>query len=343
MPERNLEMKHEKKTGNIIPFPNVQDRLVEKGMSAMKAKQYKDALSFFSEAMNYGVKDPSELYLGMAICHLELGQLEDAKNTCERMLKEGIGDYFTVLQVYMTILIQLKQFSTVKKTIEAVLEENKLPAEKAEQFYRLLEFSRRMIHEEENDIWYDEEMRENSVQADKILTNKSEQLAFIHSLKDRNLSNYIGLLRTILQDPDGQPVIKTMILQLLADHEYSKEIQVVKFGESTSINPTEAIKPDAMPILGKVLNVLDDTLGNENPTLFHAVEELWRRHIYVIYPFEPKAYSDQLWAAALHKVGYEMYGIEISLKELHMLYDFQSDGFADACAFIKEIEGISYL
>ncbi|ALC81875.1 MULTISPECIES: tetratricopeptide repeat protein [Bacillus] len=336
-------MKNEKKTSNIIPFPNVQDRLVEKGMSAMKAKQYRDALGFFSEAMEYRVEDKSEMYLGMAICYLELGELEDAKKICERMLKEGIGDYFTVLQVYMTILIQLKQFSIVKKTIEAVLEENKMPAENAEQFYKLLEFSRRMINEEENDLLFDEEMIHESVQADKILTNESEQLAFIHSLKDRNLSQHIGLLRTILQNPDAHPVIKTMILQLLADHEYAKEMQVAKFGESISINPSEETKPDAMPILGKVLNLLDDTLGNENPTLFHAVEELWRRHIYVIYPFEPKQYSEQLWAAALHKVGYEMYGIEIGLEELHMLYDFQSDGFTEACAFIKEIEEISYL
>lgn len=52
--------------------------------------------------------------------------------------------YFTVLQVYMTILIQLKKYEEVKSTIEAVLEENQLPAESAEQFYKLLDFSRKM-------------------------------------------------------------------------------------------------------------------------------------------------------------------------------------------------------
>ena len=49
----------------------------------------------------------------------------------------------------------------------------------------------------------------------------------------------------------------------------------------------------------QVLSVLDDTLGNENPTLYQAVEELWRRHIYVLYPFQPKYSNRELWAAAL--------------------------------------------
>ncbi|MCG0041127.1 tetratricopeptide repeat protein, partial [Escherichia coli] len=80
----------------------------------------------FSEAMTSDDTE-SDLHLGMAICFLELGELEEAASVCEKMLKEGYGHYFTVLQVYMTILIQLKKYEEVKSTIEAVLEENQLP------------------------------------------------------------------------------------------------------------------------------------------------------------------------------------------------------------------------
>ena len=34
------------------------------------------------------------------------------------MLKEGHGHYFTVLQVYMTILIQLRQYEKLKKRLK---------------------------------------------------------------------------------------------------------------------------------------------------------------------------------------------------------------------------------
>ncbi|SPU02528.1 hydrolase [Bacillus subtilis] len=68
---------------------------------------------------------------------------------------------------------------------------------------------------------------------------------------------------------------------LLAEHEYSKPVHISKFGESLTIEPSEIVPPDAAPILHRVLRVLDETLGNENPTLYAAVEELWRRHLYV--------------------------------------------------------------
>ncbi len=139
----------------------------------------------------------------MAICFLELGELEEAESVCEKMLKEGYGHYFTVLQVYMTILIQLKKYEEVKSTIEAVLEENQLPAESAEQFYKLLDFSRKMTDpDREDEAWAEE--YEDTIDTEKVLASPEEQMNLIHSLKDRNVAKYTGLLKTILQDP--QPI-----------------------------------------------------------------------------------------------------------------------------------------
>ena len=109
------------------------------------------------------------------------------------MLNEGYY-YFTVLQVYMTILIQLKQYEEVKSTIEAVLEENQLPAESAEQFYRLLEFSRKMTDPDQQDEAWEEEY-EDILDAEKVLNSPAEQMNLIHSLKDRNIAKYTGLLK----------------------------------------------------------------------------------------------------------------------------------------------------
>ncbi|KKB72550.1 MULTISPECIES: DNA damage checkpoint antagonist DdcA [Bacillus] len=335
-------MKRDKKNSKIIPFPNVKERLVHKGMSALKEKNYHEALRLFSEARNYD-EEESDIYLGMAICFLEIGELEEARGICEKMLKEGQGHYFTVLQVYMTILIQLRQYDKVKETIEAVLEENKLPPESAEQFYKLLEFSRKMTEEPEAEDIIEDPSDAEGYDREKVLNDTGEQVKLIHALKDRNLSKYAGLLKTILQHPNGHPVVKTMILQLLAESDYEKPTLVTKFGESMTINPKETVKPDDMPILKHVLNVLDDTLGNENPSLYQAVEELWRRHLYVLYPFQPKYSNRELWAAALHKVGYEMHGIDIDKSELHILYDFNDGQLEEACAMIKDIEEISYL
>ncbi|OYN65563.1 DNA damage checkpoint antagonist DdcA [Bacillus safensis] len=335
-------MKHDKKKDNVILFPGLKERLIEKGMAALKDKQYQEALHLFSEAKSYDDDEESDIHLGMAICFLELGELQDAKRVCEKMLHEGYGHYFTVLQVYMTILIQLKEYEEVKQTIEAVLEENHLPAESAEHFYKLLEFSRKMIDSPE-EILDDDEDAGSEVNIDDMLKRPEEQVQFIHSLKDRNITPHMGLLNTILQNPDGNPLVKSMILQLLADHDVAKPVHVTKFGDSLTLIPSEAVKPEQMPLLPQVLRMLDDTLGNENPTLYQGVEELWRRHLFVLYPFLPKYTDPSLWAAALHKVGYEMHGIEIELEELHLLYEFNERELREACTMLKDIEEISYL
>ncbi|MCY7725628.1 tetratricopeptide repeat protein, partial [Bacillus pumilus] len=37
-------MKHDKKKDNVILFPGLKERLIEKGMAALKDKQYQEAL-----------------------------------------------------------------------------------------------------------------------------------------------------------------------------------------------------------------------------------------------------------------------------------------------------------
>ncbi len=59
-----------------------------------------------------------------------------------------------------------------------------------------------------------------------------------------------------------------MILTLMAEHDYSKPVHITKFGDSMTAVPSETVQPDAAPILHRVLRVLDETLGNENPTLY---------------------------------------------------------------------------
>ncbi|MFX0112841.1 tetratricopeptide repeat protein, partial [Bacillus pumilus] len=78
-------------------------------------------------------------------------------------------------QVYMTILIQLKEYEEVKQTIEAVLAENHLPAESAEHFYKLLEFSRRMIESPEQILDEDDDDY-GEINIDDMLARPEEQV-----------------------------------------------------------------------------------------------------------------------------------------------------------------------
>ncbi|WP_156177857.1 lipopolysaccharide assembly protein LapB [Bacillus sp. SA1-12] len=334
-------MMEKKKHSKVIPFPNLKDRYIDKGMDLLKEKKYHEALTMFSEAKKLN-EDKAELHLGMAICFMELGELTEAKDICKKMLLEDIGHYFTVLQIYLTILIQLREYQEVQSTIEAVLEENQLPAESAEHFYKLLEFSRKMTQNDAEIIETDDD-DEQPLYIEDILENTNKQMAYIQSLRDRNISKHFSSLKMLLENPNSHPMIKSMVLHLMIENEIEREVTVYKFGETVSVIPAKLDDLSELPFTKKVLTILDDTLGNENPTLFEAVKELWIRHLYVLYPLLPKPTDANLWAAALHMVGYEMHGITLDPKEIKDLYNLSLPLLHEACKKIYQIEEISYM
>ena len=330
------------KKNNVVQFPNLKERYLDKGMAFLKEKKYHAALDMFAEAKKLN-EDKAEIHLGMAICLMELGELSEAKDICKKMLQEDIGHYFTVLQVYLTILIQLREYQEVQSTIEAVLEENHLPAESAEHFYKLLEFSRKM---NQNEVEFmedeDDEDSNETLYIEDVLHDPQKQMAYVQSLRDRNINKHMNTLRLLLEGEEVHPTIKSMILHVMIEHELEKEVTVKKFGETISVVPAELKDPADDPFAKKVLNYLDDTLGNENPTLFEAVKELWIRHLYVLYPFLPQPNDVKLWAAALHAVGYSLHGISIDDEEIEQIYDKPTTSLQAACEKIYKIEEISY-
>lgn len=331
------------KKNNVVLFPNLKERFLDKGMALLKEKKYHDALDMFAEAKKLN-EDKAEIHLGMAICLMELGELNEAKEICKKMLLEDIGHYFTVLQIYLTILIQLREYQEVQTTIEAVLEENHLPAESAEHFYKLLEFSRKM-NQNNPDLLEDEDddlEQTQTLYIEDLLQDTQKQMGYVQSLKDRNVRNHLTTLMLLLEGEEVHPTIKSMILHLMIEHEVEKEVKVNKFGETMMVIPSKLQDPADVPFAKKVLNYLDDTLGNENPTLYEAVKELWIRHLYVLYPFTPQPTDVKLWAAALHIVGYSLHGISIEDEEIEAIYAQPSSSLQEVCDKIYQIEEISY-
>ena len=150
-------------------------------------------------------------------------------------------------------------------------------------------------------------------------------------------------LKILLENPKSHPMVKSMILHLMIENEIEKEVTVYKFGESITVIPAKLEDISDLPFTKKVLTKLDDILGNENPTLYEAVKELWIRHLYVLYPLLPQRTDANLWAAALHIVGYEMHGITIDQNEVQEMYNQSFPTLQEVCKKIYQIEEISYM
>ncbi|WP_456278082.1 tetratricopeptide repeat protein [Bacillus sp. AK128] len=328
------------KDSNLVPFPNLKQRLLDKGMEALQKKQYQEALSLLQQTLDID-HELEEVQLAMVVCLFELGHLEEAHEKCQMMLKQDIGDYYEVLQIYLTILVQLGKYKEVESTIEAVLQEGKIPPQTVENFYRLLDFSRKMT------VNHEVEPAEPEVNVELLLEELtiSEQWNIIQALRSESygISFSYPVLDQVLLDETKHPLIKTAILHMFMEKEIGRSLEVEKFGRIMTFQTNSLQEITSHPFTTLVLRVLDDTLGNENPTLFEVVKEMWYRHMYVLFPFLPQPEEEMVWAAGIHKVGYELHGIEIDLEEVADLYEITADDLEKASSQIKQIEEISFL
>ncbi|WP_102345365.1 tetratricopeptide repeat protein [Bacillus sp. Marseille-P3661] len=327
---------------NIVPFPNLEQRLLDKGMQALKDREFKEALQFFNQLTNQSQQYP-EVEIGIVVCLLELGLYEDAKAKCERLLNEDIGDYFNVLQIYINILIQLAEYETVVHTLEVIFEEERVPTEQAETLFHLLEFSRRKLENDEHQEIV--ELSDIKLLEPQLLYGEiDQQLLAIHKLREyTNIELVIDSIKGILKDSAYHPIVQSMLLQLLMEKKVNEIITVKKLKRSIKVNPCEINSSFEQPFTQEVLNRLDDVLGQENPTLFESVKQLWEQYLFAIFPFDPAPKNSSVWAAALHRTGYELYGIDILIEELAESYDVEEKLLLKASISLIELEKVSNL
>lgn len=336
-----------KKQKKIVEFPNLKQRLLEKAMQTMKEKKFSEALELFEQARENEYAY-AEVELGMVVCYMELGRLTEARNRCKRMLREDIGDYFHVLQIYITILIQLKEYAEVKTTIEAILEEDKLPAQYAQNFYQLLEFARKMLPSVETEHEMNEqEHHPLDEQEDELFLlhegTVQKQYELIQMLKHRNIRPLILDVQKYLVDELKHPVLKTFMLHILGEQGWDKETEVMKMGQRITVVPVNLKSGEEDPFLNKVISILEDKVESDNPSLYEGLKEMLVRLHTVQFPLPFTPDKPEVWAAGLHSAGVELFGLDVADEELAEEYDVSALEVKSVVREINKLEDFSYL
>jgi tetratricopeptide (TPR) repeat protein len=328
-------MDMEKKKGKIIRFPKVRERLIEKGLEALQAKQYKEALRFFYEADEIEPNDP-EVELSIIVCLFELGEWEEAKERCQHMLQEGRGDDIQLLQIYLSILIHLQQYRQVEATIRVALQERRLPPAIREHFIRLLHFSQKMS----------EQPLPLSEHEDIHLLTESENVAdhmkVIKQLEHEDITPVLPILKQYLVNEKNNPMTKTMILRLLTLKKVSDFVTIKKFGDTMTVAPASLDEQAQTKFAADVLHLLERNIANKNPSLYEVAADIWLRYTYVLYPFLPNNMSCEQWAAAAHITACQFQGGRVNREEIEYLYDVRMEEIDHLCRKLHEIGKISY-
>ncbi|MDE3839807.1 hypothetical protein C0966_10595 [Bacillus methanolicus] len=329
--------------GNIILFPDLEKRLKEKGLEKLQQKKYHEAIHLFSEAKNLDPKN-TEIHIGLVLAYFESGNLREAKMLAKEMLNEGIGDYFQIVELYISILVQLNEYEEIAAVIEALLEEKEIPPEKFEQFSRMLHLSKKMFKGKNEKR--DEEENLHSLQENKnnlfSSNDPKEQILKVAKISKQNIRPFVEEIKTYFISEEGHPFLKTMLLNILKEQEYEKEVRVYKFGRSEYFIPVKLADIREQNKMFEITYMLKDTLENEDPVLFKNIKTLIERHFFLMYPFDFGPSNPSVWAAAYHFIGSEYFGSAHSVGEFAEKYNASPEDIKKAMKIIREVEEISY-
>lgn len=338
-----MKKKGRKKTeGNVILFPDLEKRLLDRGLEQLQRKNYSQAIKLFEDAISLAPED-ADVYVGLVLAYYEAGKLQKAKELASIMLKKALGEYFQTVDLYLMILVQLHEHEEIIATIEALQDEKEIPLDKQEHFSKLLSFSKRMVENKDHNVDVEENTNQQITEPLNLLGNgdPNKQLLIIAELTHKNIRSYIEEVKEYLQKKDEHPFLKTMLLNILKEQEYEKEIKIEKFGWEKVVNPVEIFSLQENNQFEEIKEVLS-RVENKDPVLFQQIISLLERHFFLIYPFEFEPNNPEIWACAYNMAGLHFIGVETTLYKMAELYEVNEEQLDRAWGFIKKLEEISY-
>ncbi|WP_227936688.1 hypothetical protein [Alkalihalobacillus deserti] len=331
------------KKENVILYPGLVKRLIEKGMDALKDKEGNLAYEFFLSAEEYEPENPQVLF-GKMLSLVELGRLEEAVEHTDSLLREDIGDYYENLQVHISLLVQLGNYQDVVNILDAVLSENQFPSQYAESFYQLLHFSRQMVGDQE---WLSQQdAKDEPISLDLKTMLESDVLVLqskaIQQLKEIENPEATNWLYEFLKKENRDYILQSMALHALKDKGYTETIHINKQGREMAVVPSELSHNYQQTFHEQILDLLSHELEHTDPLLFELAKQLSSTYLWALYPFLPEPKEEKLWADVFQFCAAERVGIEQEEERLKEQYEDQLYYFFQKVKEVKELEAITY-
>lgn len=267
-----------KRRGNVIVFPTTVTRLLSEGMTSLKNEQYADARDKLYQVLVYE-PDHAAALGGYAYSLYELGEFEEALEVVQELLRIGPIHYLETMELYISILMQLRRYNEAEMTIQALIGEDILPRERLEQFEQLRALNERIVEQTVSNIDLTPFKPETFIELPP-----AEQESLILDLPSSAYATAKTELLAIAGHPEADMLTKTYILFMLHQEEIHAEVEIRKFHYTGIVNTLDLPDPVHNDRLREIRKLFTDKL-EKDPSRLDIVLELFDRHVYLIYPF----------------------------------------------------------
>lgn len=297
--------------------------------------KYLQALSLLND-----LSDENTRYLRL-VCLVGLQEYQKAKEEGIIAKLQAKETYYDVVSMYVTTLKELGEF---EEAINILIEELSMPYIPY-QYEIMFNTAYDEVLLEKQEANYEVESRNQIFSIEEIaqiLKNKdcNEDLLYmaLDQLQQLNVRMIIPVVQDYLIDPKKHFFAKTLLIEIMIEQQVDEDMEVEKFGEYYSINPSY------MPLVlqqmqyGGVIKYLQDALEDENPVLFEQCVEYYEYILYAIYPRE--IYDDEyrVMAGAIHYYVATLQSIDIDLDDIEILYYCTRNEIEEKLIVLKHIE-----
>ncbi|MET3697354.1 hypothetical protein SAMN05877753_105261 [Bacillus oleivorans] len=327
-----MSKKEDRNNSNVIPFPNLKERLIQLGAEALQNDEPEEAIDYLEQALRYDAEDERILWALIA-SYMEIKEWNKAKGLCQEMLHKGIGSYYMVFETYIKTLIELRQFEEASRHIAVLLEEqgNELSPNVQDRLEKLLSFI---------------EKRKNRPEpSHESLGIKMDDAYWFEHLQlfQQDIRPFIKEIDMMLNEPDRHPFIKSVILHALIEQKYENPISVTKFDKRKTFVPKDEEGFNGQLFYQNLITLLKEQLEQENPSLLANLKQLIDRHFFILFPFqmEPSG-EEEAWACAYHLKGMELYGFEVNKDLILATYETSLESVETSMNQILLLESIPF-
>lgn len=324
-----IEMKNKKHPRKVILFPGMVERLFKEAKALTEQNRFEEANDLFEQALTLDEGDELELSV-FAYSLYEVKNYNRAKEICEDLLAKGPDMYFEVMELYLTICMQLRQFKQVEKIIESLLEEAIIPPDEIEKFQRLKNLNADIAQNQEDDQQSEVDEDDEVFEAGHFLDLPvQQQLVQIHEMTEKNIRPFVEEIKIIIETESLHPFIQSLLLILLVEQQVNVEIAITKFGKMDTVNPSTLQLPTKLPQFQAVTAQITEML-EQDPSMLEVLEHLLAKHAIILYPFE--------W------IGYNSEDVAVSYVEfVKMMFGESTETNYELVDFLQKLEYMSDL
>lgn len=296
-------------TEKVILFPRWKSILEQESLEALQQRQFNDALLKLNKLISFG-EQKHEIIFGKLICLVELGRYDEAQEICEELIETHNEHYYYYIHMYLTILFQTGQYQLLIEHATHELVDQSLPQQLRQQIQQLYLMSKQMKAEldQQRSTKYIKELKK-AVDA----KNYVKQWHYIETLRKMKIAPPKEVYEYLINE-GVHPVAKTAIFIWLQSMHIDQQVSIHKFGKQLTVRPSEISNIRDQDIMKETLVHIND-LEQEDPTLFHMLEELLYRYVYVSYPIIPGQGEGPNIAIALEMIG-DMYMRDIKRTDI---------------------------